>query len=236
MSKTSQDIRKGTICATILLAALSLSPNSAKANEFANGNESEVQTPVKTNAKPHRRSSAIVHIDAAPEIVWRAIHDERAHDPDISESKVLSACENESTLEQKFQMLPIVGAATCIFHEKEVPGKRIDYELVSSDHCKAMEGSWVIVPGVDGKSTDLELSSYFDPGFPIPVPRFVIDTFTTQKIQKRLNNVKRAAEAERAQLSQAIKPEATKSEATKLEAMKSDALKLEAVKAEAVKK
>lgn len=225
MSKTSQDVKKGTICATILLALLSLSLNSAMANELVN--ESEVKTPVKTNAKPHRRSSAVVHIDAPPEIVWRAIHDERAHDPDISESKVLSACENESTLEQKFQMLPIVGAATCVFHEKEVPGKRIDYELVSSDHCKAMEGSWVLVTGVDGKSTDLELSSYFDPGFPIPVPRFVIDTFTTQKIQKRLNNVKRAAESEHAQLSQALKAEQTKPDTAKLESAKSEASKNE---------
>ena len=142
----------------------------------------------------HKRVISSVRISASPEIVWKAIHDERSHDPDIAYSKVLSKeTENETLIEQKFQVVPILGTAVCKMKNIEIPFKRIDYWLVGSDHFKALEGSWILTPEA-GNSTNLELSSFIDMGIPIPVPKIFAEKMARARIEKRLANVKRAAE------------------------------------------
>lgn len=132
-----------------------------------------------------------VEINAPPQIVWEAVHEERKHDPDLAYSKVIQEGTNEYKLEQKFVLVPILGTAICQMHNKEVPFERIDYKLIKSDHFKAMEGSWVLVPQEGGK-TKLELSSLLDTG--MMVPRGMINSIAARKIQKRLKRVKAAAE------------------------------------------
>lgn len=143
-------------------------------------------------------------IKAPPEIVWRAVHDERQNDPDIAYSKVLEQTENQFKLEQKFTFIPFLGTSTCVTHQTEVPNQRIDYKLVKSDHFKAMEGSWVLSPSEGGKSTVLEFSSHLDLG--LPVPKMLMDGVTSKKMEKRLAHIKLMAEKNHAAIAEKANP------------------------------
>lgn len=134
---------------------------------------------------------AKVEIKASPERVWAAVHEERAHDPDLSYSKAIQRNDNRVLLEQKFNSLPVIGQATCLMVQEEVPMKRIDYKLVRSDKFKELSGSWVLEAQPDG-STTLELYSHLDTG--LPYSKGIINTVLRDKIKKRLKRVKAAAE------------------------------------------
>ncbi len=160
---------------------------------------------VSCEKKPtgHRWVKATILINARPDIVWHAVHEERKSDPDLAYSKVVSQEHNRLTLEQKFAFLPVIGTATCLMLNEEVPHERIDYRLLKSDHFKAMEGSWVLTPHSEGHRTILELSTYLDLGYPIP--RTLIDGVTSQKLQRRLTNVKLMSEKLQSQIAQTEK-------------------------------
>jgi hypothetical protein len=136
--------------------------------------------------------TARTKIKAPPEVVWRAVHEERQNDPDIAYSKVIEQTENQLKLEQKFCFIPFLGTSTCVTHQVEVPNQRIDYKLVKSDHFKAMEGSWVLSPTDNGRSTELVFSSHLDLG--LPVPKMLMDGVTSKKMEKRLAHIKQIAE------------------------------------------
>lgn len=137
--------------------------------------------------------SGSISINAPANVVWDAVHSERQNDPDLEYSKVLEQHGNQALIEQKFNALPVIGAAVCQLIQREVPNVRIDYKLVKSDKFKALNGSWVLTASPDGRTTTLELSSHLDTG--MAYSQGVIDMLTKKKIDKRLENVKRAAEA-----------------------------------------
>jgi hypothetical protein len=163
------------------------------------------QSVVSNESKPngHRWVKAKILINASQPVVWETVHEERKRDPDLEYSKVLKSENNEATLEQKFALLPVIGTATCVMYNSEVPNERIDYNMISSDHFKALEGSWVLTPGKDPNWTYLELSTYLDMG--LPVPRAMLDAVTGKKLQRRLGNVKLMAEATHSRLAHAGK-------------------------------
>lgn len=134
---------------------------------------------------------ALVQINASAEDVWNAVHKERANDPDLSYSKVIQQKGNRVLLEQKFHALPVIGEATCLMVQEETPLKRIDYKLVRSDKFKNMAGSWILQSKPDGTTT-LELYSHLDTG--LPYSQGLINGILQDKITKRLNRVKAAAE------------------------------------------
>lgn len=150
-----------------------------------------------------------VKIQASPELVWQAIHEERAKDPDLAYSKVVEQISaTEYKLEQKFNFIPIVGTSVCLMHHKETPMQRIDYHLLHSDRFKAMHGSWVLTPCEEGKATMLELSSHLDMG--LPVPRALMNSVSSKKIEHRLSHVKEMAEAAAGKIAEAkrnVRPE-----------------------------
>jgi hypothetical protein len=146
----------------------------------------------KSKTNPSSWVRGTIRVQAPPEIVWYSVHETRKKDPDLAYSKVLEHSVNEELYEEKFQLVPLVGSATCVLRDKEVPLKRIDYELVKSDHFKAMNGSWIFVASEDGKSTLLELTSHLDTG--MPVPQSFVDGNLARKIERRLNHVKSVAE------------------------------------------
>lgn len=176
--------------------------------EAADGNKTNCQKTTRKEAvisteqqsNGHRWVKAKLLIKANPHIVWETVHEERKRDPDLEYSKVLSqdATTNQATLEQKFAMIPIVGSATCVMRNIEVPFERIDYNMISSDRFKAFEGSWVLSPSADPNETYLELSSYCDMG--LPIPRMMVEGVTAKKLQRRLANVREMAEASQTRL------------------------------------
>ena len=119
-------------------------------------------------------------VKAPAEIVWKEIHESRKKDPDLAYSRVLERSFDEETYEEKFVLIPILGSATCVLKDREVPLRRIDYQLIKSDRFKAMEGSWVLIPAEDGQLTILELTSRIDLG--LPIPQSFVDNNLAKKI------------------------------------------------------
>lgn len=132
----------------------------------------------------HARASML--IKAPPEVVWSAILDVPDSD-DMAYSKQLERKGNVAIIEEKYVKLPIIGDAIAVIKQTEDPYKRIDFELVRSDKFKAMEGSWILTPADNGKHTMVELTSYTDAG--VPIPRFIIDITTKQRVKGRLQEV-----------------------------------------------
>jgi hypothetical protein len=203
------------LAATTLTAFLSSVPSHeaiAKSWWFGQSDQKppaktvQIDFGAKTKTNPNSWVRGTIHVQAPPEIVWYSVHETRRKDPDLAYSKVLEHSLNEETYEEKFQLIPLLGSATCVLKDKEVPLKRIDYALVSSDHFKAMDGSWVFVASEDGKSTTLELTSHLDTG--LPVPQSFVDSNLAKKIERRLNHVKTVAEGLHAKV--AVQTPATK--------------------------
>ncbi len=198
---------------TILGASAGLVMGSAAGAQEAlveSAREAAAKTAAKAAATKEAQSKekaqwvkASIEIKAPREVVWQAVHDERKHDPDLAYSKIVVPGEHEYVLEQKMVLIPVFGSAVCEMQNKEIPLERIDYKLIKSDRFKQMEGSWVLTPSTDGKSTTLHLSTNLDLG--IPVPRSVVNGFTAKKLAKRLKNVKAAAETLNAKLALAKK-------------------------------
>jgi len=135
-------------------------------------------------------------VKARPTVVWEAIRHQRK--TDAEHRKVISYHDNEATIEEKFPGLPIIGAATCLYKEYEVPLKRIDYSMINSNQFKTFEGSWVLTP--DGENTIVDLSSSLDPGLRVPFWREITKMATMKHIRKRLDDVQHDAESAQKQL------------------------------------
>ncbi|QQR57513.1 MAG: SRPBCC family protein [Candidatus Melainabacteria bacterium] len=196
MQKNSK--KAATIFATtaVLIAAMHVSTQSVQAKSKDKTSTTQVSY-IKDQDKKNWVQAKVV-IDAPPNVVWDTVHDERKKDPDLAYSKVLSQKDNHAVLEQKFQLLPILGTSVCKMSNDEIPGKRIDYKLLHSDRFKAMEGSWVLNPIDNGKKTELVLSTHIDLGF--PAPESMMNNATGKKLQRRLGNVKAMAERVQSQV------------------------------------
>jgi len=178
-----------TACATIAMVTM-LYGLPAEARKAGKKESVEIITEKRDGDKTFITGRTLINAPAA--IVWKTVHEERQKDPDIEYSKILESHENHCRLEQKFKLIPVIGTAVCQMHNAEVPLKRIDYKLISSDRFKAMEGSWVLSPGASEACTVLELTTHLDLGF--PVPQGVMTSVTSGKLKKRLGNVKKMAE------------------------------------------
>jgi len=107
----------------------------------------------------------------------------------------------EATLEERFDGLPIIGHAKCVYIERYSPPERIEYKMVHSDRFKAFEGKWEIVPVGGGDVCVLSLSSYVDTGLPIPFARQITNAATMRDVEQRLSEVKQKAETLRREVS-----------------------------------
>lgn len=148
--------------------------------------------PVFADAPHSRGVKGTVEIDASVGVVWDTVHIERLSDPDLVYSRVLEQNGNKVLLEQKFGAMPLIGEAVCVLAQEESLHKRIDYKLVKSNKFKEMSGSWVFTELADGR-TELSLSSSLRTG--IPCSRHLLNLLLKDKIQKRLERIKDAAES-----------------------------------------
>lgn len=179
------------LCLTLALTA-AIANVEAKDKSEPVAQQSDAPTVSSEQKNKRRYVKARVLIKASPHIVWDSVHEERKHDPDLEYSKVVDEKPNLKMLEQKFNLIPMIGSATCLMKQDEVPDQRIDYTMVKSDRFKAFEGSWVLTPTEDGKGTYLELSSHIDMG--LPIPRSIVEGMQGKKLGRRLTNVKKLAE------------------------------------------
>jgi hypothetical protein len=132
-----------------------------------------------------------VLINAPPKVVWKSMQQQRTLDPDSTYVKETAV---SNLVEQRFSFPAApFGSAECTLHLADKPGQRVDFSLVSSDDVKAFEGSWVLTPSADGRSTTLALSSYVDP-LHVPIPRLITNALVSHKARRNLEMVKKLAE------------------------------------------
>lgn len=141
-------------------------------------------------AKHKTHTPEVTHsivVNAKPQLVWAAIQHQRESD---NHRKLLSYDGKNATLKEIFAALPIVGEASCTYVENETtPYERIDYSLVQSDRFHVFEGAWVISPGKDQNSTNVELTNAIDPGIRVPFWQDITKMAASKMVKRRLDAV-----------------------------------------------
>jgi hypothetical protein len=149
------------------------------------------QFPAQADCDGCGSAVAKMQIKAPPQVVWQAIELSRKRSKDLSGSRVVSSSGCESIIEQRMTPFPGVGTDVCLLKHLQVPYRRIDFQLLHAHRVKQLSGAWVLTPCAQG--TLLELSTRIDTG--LPIPRSVVDSFTSMKLRHRLQRVKDLAEA-----------------------------------------
>jgi len=153
--------------------------------------KSDGERAAKPEKKP-RGCSANIVIKAKPEQVYNAIM--KLRDDSQDTVKELSKEGNHCILEEKFDSLPIIGEATCVYKETYTPFKSIEYHMIRSDKFQAFEGCWFLAPTEDGSGTNVSLSSYVVCDIPVPFAKQLCKIQTMLGVKQRLHEVKKACE------------------------------------------
>lgn len=166
-----------------------------KVQASADMNANELNVCSEKNKFGHHALKIHVHINAPPNLVWEAIRENRAADPDVQYSKFTEISDSERLLEQKYTAIPIFGSTICVLKLDEQLNKSIEYNLVSSDRLSEFEGRWVLCKAEEDGGTELELSNHLK--LNLPVPQRLIDAFSAPKMKARVMFVKNLAESKK---------------------------------------
>lgn len=150
------------------------------------------QVSSEKNSFGHKALKVQIKINAPPGLVWDAIRENRAADPDVQYSKFTRISDTQRMVEQKYTSIPIFGATTCVLQVNEDVNKRIDYNLVKSDRLSEFEGSWILTYNESEHCTILALSNHLK--LNLPLPQRLIDAFAAPKMKARVQWVKTLAE------------------------------------------
>ncbi len=161
----------------------------------ATGDANTLDVSSAKNKFGHHALKIRIYIDAPANLVWDAIRENRASDPDVQYSKFTEISDTERLLEQKYNAIPLLGSTTCLLKLEEKLNQSIDYNLVKSDRLSEFEGSWVLTKADDERGTVLELSNHLK--LNLPVPQRLIDAFSAPKMKARILFVKNLAENKR---------------------------------------
>lgn len=135
-----------------------------------------------------------ITVNAPRTKVWNAIMSYRSSEPD--KRKVISSDAEKTVIEEKFPGLPMLGSSRVVYAEYCKEPERIDYKLVESDKLNKFEGHWALEETDGGKATNVELTGELDIAVVLPFKEKVLESQAEVDMKKRLNYVKRTAEAE----------------------------------------
>jgi hypothetical protein len=138
-------------------------------------------------AEKHKGVEQSLVIKAPVKMVFEGIQSSRTSNPE--KRRLVSQHQDTSVIDEKISDLPVIGTAHLVYKEIEVPFKRIDYLLVSSDKLKAFEGSWELTPLENG-DTRVSLKSYTEVKVWVPFARELSSSSTIKDINRRLGNLK----------------------------------------------
>ncbi len=145
----------------------------------------------------HERLASQSHltVNATPKQVYDSIIKLR-----LESNNKIREVENKGNIcliEEKFENLPIIGKAYCVYKETYTPYKLIEYSLVNSDKFKSFEGRWNIAPANNGNHTLLTLTSYIDVDVHVPFAKQLTKLQTMNGVKRRLKAVKELSETKR---------------------------------------
>jgi hypothetical protein len=149
----------------------------------------QASAPCLAASKGHNFLEQTLVIKASPKVVFEGIQRSRTADPE--RRHLVSQQQDVAIIDEKIPDLPVIGTAHLVYKEIEVPFKRIDYLLVSSDKFKAFEGSWELTPLENGEGTKVILKSYSDLKVWVPFAKDLSASSTVKDINRRLCSLQR---------------------------------------------
>jgi len=142
--------------------------------------------PAIAKSLKHEGVTDSIVVSAPREAVWKAVTS-----ADKFKASIKSTDEHTAIVEQTFDKIPFLGTVKTVEKVTVKPKESVSYVMIESNKFKAMSGCWLLT-SVDDKTTKLQLTSYVDPG--LPVPRFLINHFVKGKVEARLEKTKKIAE------------------------------------------
>jgi uncharacterized protein YndB with AHSA1/START domain len=143
-------------------------------------------------SKTHRLITSNIVIDAPPKAVFESIR--QARNSQVTHRKLESYDGQTAVITEDMQNVPVYGKVHCIWQEVEEPYSKISFRLLHSDKFKEGYGTWTLKPLAEGKSTELELSSYTDSGLSIPFAAEITKMESSKSAKVRLEHIKHEAE------------------------------------------
>lgn len=172
--------------------SVALSPGNATKDGQGKSKEGSADPKAQTAGKRKGCYSELV-VNATPEAVFKAIINLREDEHETT-VKEISREGNHCIIEEKFDGLPIVGEATCVYKEVYEPFRTISYNMVKSDKFQAFEGCWSLTPLYGGSSTKVSLSAYVVCDIPVPFAKQLTKLHTMLGVRQRLHEVKKECE------------------------------------------
>lgn len=152
-----------------------------------------------SRAETSREMTGVVSkvlVKASPEEVFDAIR--RYRHSDAKMRTVVKEEKEKAIIDEKFKGLPILGDVECQYEEIEVPYTRVEFHLVKSEKLKVFEGSWIVTGMNDNKESLVRITSYLDTFIQCPGKDFLTHMSVHSDLHRRLDFVKKVAEAEEA--------------------------------------
>lgn len=146
-------------------------------------------------AHEHQASQSHLVVNATPKQVYESIIKLR-----LESNNKIKEVENKGSsclIEEKFDNLPVIGKAFCVYKETYTPYKFIEYAMVNSDKFKAFEGRWNIAPANNGAHTLLTLTTYIDVDIKLPFAKQLTKIQTMSGVKRRLKAVKELSETKK---------------------------------------
>ncbi|CAN5276188.1 hypothetical protein BH11CYA1_BH11CYA1_09940 [soil metagenome] len=134
---------------------------------------------------PHFVSATLI-VNAPMTAVWAALKTQRG--ADSARRRVISNQGSDYVVEETFTKIPVLGQAVCRYSEHEIPGKGIEYKMISSDKFTAFEGEWHLQALAAGQ-TAVTLNSYVDTGLHLPFAAAITRENTKKSVDLRIKDI-----------------------------------------------
>ena len=146
--------------------------------------------PAGASKVEHLTVSKTVILDAPANTVWKALRIIR--NSDSRQHRVVSHSGMGAQVQENFEV-PVIGPVSCLYQEREIECRRVEYHLISSPNFIAFEGAWDVVPCAGGKTT-VTLTSFADTGSHLPFAAKITRTQTARRVDIRMGELKDAVE------------------------------------------
>lgn len=133
-----------------------------------------------------------ITIDADMETVWQALKDYQ-REQKLFNKKIVDQKGNDTTIQEEFLKVPVVGTASLNYVESRKGNDRVDYWLTGSKLLNVFKGSWQLSKNEEGGTT-IKLTTDIDSWMLVPMKNKLLRSHTAAGMKKRLSYVKTHAE------------------------------------------
>lgn len=133
-----------------------------------------------------------VNVNADMSTVWQALKDYQKEGK-LFDKRITKETGNDTSINEDFIKLPIVGTTTLDYVESRKGNDRVDYWLTGSKILNVFKGSWQLSKNENGGTT-IKLTTDIDSWMPVPLKNKILRNNTMPGMKKRLYYVKTHAE------------------------------------------